>query len=820
MKSFQVTNKELQHVTLNSDVYHIAWYSNIRKQDNSLIQASDIEIGDSVVLSNGYFYLQSKVINPLSNFSDFLSTASNKQHVASYYKYIRTFPTGSENFNLCFAYKIVEFSYIWKNPKILNKLSQSVVSYSKSLIDYFLSDMSMNTFASSFDCISNSISQLKFLGHDILKIYNFNYTICLEDLGISLKTIKYPEMTQVYLSNSGVIEFVFLDQSSNYSILYTDEEVSLLRSEGDLKTLQKFYTAQHNLKEIEVDRREKLSSTKKENKEIIDMIVRQVKFSIENLIIDNSVNHTLQFLRARAVNVYELEEAIRSKNCSVCKSLKPKCFALDCKHFVCEQCLVGIVQEDTNGKIVLNDEEKKYCQASKCRVAGCFGVVKDEILPKVFSEYQEYKRAANARLRFNCANCSAQFEIDHFLLSCRHLCNQCALTSMRTNNFYCAMCGDYYKNEDINKLVMLKQECGGCKKVINVFKGFPEKICEHDLCINCLYKCSSNNKCIVDYKPVYITPSIAQYKIKNCMICSSQYNTMETYELYKSCICQVCEVCLMSQESISSCRNCYYPFAPECLEYLNKTFKKCQICYLYKYEYESVLIDPCSHNFCKDCIELSSSTNFKSRDIDSIIKCPECFNLIAPKQYDILFSKEIIEHIIAFKLEEKSDFLTCFKCKNYFKAIEKLRKQRCNKCEASNCLYCQEQYHEEEYDCKEKYLEERLREMEGFGDANGVSQCPGCRFPYTKNHQCDHVNCVNRKCGMIFCFKCSCVRAPVVAHGNHYHRPGCDYYSPFDGDDMYKGNCPKCVKTGKLCERPKDLKTKRRITKDEVEEVI
>jgi len=61
-----------------------------------------------------------------------------------------------------------------------------------------------------------------------------------------------------------------------------------------------------------------------------------------------------------------------------------------------------------------------------------------------------------------------------------------------------------------------------------------------------------------------------------------------------------------------------------------------------------------------------------------------------------------------------------------------------------------------------------------------------------------------------FCFPCSVIRSPTLAHGNHYHRKDCKWYQPwFDKngneifDDKIQKNCSECQRLGKLCERPK-----------------
>ena len=51
-----------------------------------------------------------------------------------------------------------------------------------------------------------------------------------------------------------------------------------------------------------------------------------------------------------------------------------------------------------------------------------------------------------------------------------------------------------------------------------------------------------------------------------------------------------------------------------------------------------------------------------------------------------------------------------------------------------------------------------------------VGQCPGCKTPYVKDKGCLHVKCLKDACRIDFCFQCSCIRSPTMAHGNHFHR--------------------------------------------------
>ena len=71
----------------------------------------------------------------------------------------------------------------------------------------------------------------------------------------------------------------------------------------------------------------------------------------------------------------------------------------------------------------------------------------------------------------------------------------------------------------------------------------------------------------------------------------------------------------------------------------------------------------------------------------------------------------------------------------------------------------------------------------------GARPCPCCAILNAGKDEaaCDHVTCYN--CGFEYCYLCDAPRAPVMAHGNHYHLEKCKYYSAKgeeDGDDIYR----------------------------------
>ena len=98
----------------------------------------------------------------------------------------------------------------------------------------------------------------------------------------------------------------------------------------------------------------------------------------------------------------------------------------------------------------------------------------------------------------------------------------------------------------------------------------------------------------------------------------------------------------------------------------------------------------------------------------------------------------------------------------------------------------------------------------GIDNGEVINPCPYCMQINTKlDTNCDHVKCYY--CSKDYCIAGACKREPTMAHGNHYHRPKCKYFSAYDGPDLPQPNhCSACkliLDNGgdHICLRPKDL---------------
>jgi len=93
------------------------------------------------------------------------------------------------------------------------------------------------------------------------------------------------------------------------------------------------------------------------------------------------------------------------------------------------------------------------------------------------------------------------------------------------------------------------------------------------------------------------------------------------------------------------------------------------------------------------------------------------------------------------------------------------------------------------------------RDLERFALQNGMKVCPRCRAILEKADEdsCDHMTCA--QCRHEFCWSCLADRRVIYAHGNHFHRPSCRFYSAYNGPNEYlPDRCVRCRLRGRACQ--------------------
>lgn len=137
---------------------------------------------------------------------------------------------------------------------------------------------------------------------------------------------------------------------------------------------------------------------------------------------------------------------------------------------------------------------------------------------------------------------------------------------------------------------------------------------------------------------------------------------------------------------------------------------------------------------------------------------------------------------------------SCLRCRRRFCTKCKLIWSAGHKCDVAQALI--------------HYREQLVTQLEfdEYAEPLGLKQCPGCDNACEKSDpdECDHMKCFS--CRKEFCWTCLADRTVILHHGNHYHRPDCRFFTPYDGVPTMEPGCEICAATGKPCEPPKLLK--------------
>lgn len=397
------------------------------------------------------------------------------------------------------------------------------------------------------------------------------------------------------------------------------------------------------------------------------------------------------------------------------------------------------------------------------------------------------------------------------------LCKPCILKSLQQKK--CVKCSRKLKRKEVSRLngvyFIVCKICGEGFEEDSIFK---DKACNCVICVGCYSRSieKGTTKC-----PICKTP----YDIADitCSGCSAVFDTGELYRI--DCKHNFCKSCLRSSlrsqmkdlKETLTCQLCQNPVDSNLLydlissrkieRYYNRIFDgpppqpkkyQCTIC-LEDYKIDDMRELTCNHMFCEKCITSHAEMMVKENTIVNGVTCPQCGDIIDGIIIQSILPRELFDKYSLFIIRKNMKLARCPKCQSEFESDRRLA--NCINCHYSFCVKCSQESHEG--DCDESVIRRLVESFLAKGER--VTQCPGCKTPYTKDENCEHVTCQNPECGIDFCFRCAAKRSPILAHGNHYHRPACQDYGAYDGPDNIEQDCSECKSTGNLCERPADL---------------
>ena len=236
---------------------------------------------------------------------------------------------------------------------------------------------------------------------------------------------------------------------------------------------------------------------------------------------------------------------------------------------------------------------------------------------------------------------------------------------------------------------------------------------------------------------------------------------------------------------------------------------------------ESNVILGCNHSFHKECISHQGETH-----IDTVVKTPilcwKCHTPIDGNILQQLMKPQVFNKYITKVIEAQNKKVYCPNCNTeHLEDATRLLQQApvwCQNCGFQFCVLCQAQWRGT-HDIKRCQFDEMQSQIRVLGQAMGhndvISQCPTCKVPFLKNNQREYGMCSTPNCPY-WNFCCSSLRRPCLSHSTHWHRPDCKHWVAGDiSAEPIKENCPECVRLGRRCNPPTQLKVPRRFDFDE-----
>lgn len=823
MQAFEVQRKDSNQIYIlySQQLYPIP-YTSIYTQNNSQATFADIEIGDQIIYNSSYYQLKLPSLSPIQKTDDFNKDLNFPSFISKTFNFYRQIILGVRNKNVAFAVKIVEYLCKRKNEYMKDKLRGILDGYSLQIIEYIVGSESDPE--SKMKWLEDNLGILYNLGNDLLMKFNKSDEEIAKGLDIQIKIITIPTLAIEVKNPGGAAKFNFYKSAENLGILYDNIESSYLQENKCEPFIESYEKLNIYKKEKAIELQASIKETKQELSLIQKILTSIVKSPPNPFPITENITNSLAYIKNFIPEISSFEALLQSNKCVHCHEVN-KVFQVQCKHKYCTACFTKIISSATQKLFVLNKIEKKDYQKAKC--IACNMDFSQNDIENELPGYKEYKQNSEERVNLTCVVCNATGKCNDFIVKCYHMCNDCLFENLRNGKKKCPECKSSLEKGK-PKYYSHRTQCDCCKKKFSSIRYFRKKLCKHNLCIDCLKSCDGN-KCMIDNQNFTSEISSLNLEVpstKTCEQCKNSYPYISSCDILKPCDCPLCDSCLLEKPNndpnpnlpfSSICKSCNMHFGKGLSSFANKHYKICSICYKISRDKDTYTIEECKHTFCHKCFDENIDINIRDGNAENVMKCPYCFIKFSGAQLSKLVKKEVQDKVMYLIMQKAGNYLNCANCKNEFMISSKDRKQQCPKCLSMTCMRCTDHFHDVgEEDCIEKFIAERIAEAEATNDPDGISQCPKCRLPYTKDPKCDHVKCIGFNCETEFCFRCSCVRSPTLKHGSHYHRPSCTHYSKYNAEDKYDPECSECFANKELCPRPAELRVPRRVSANEV----
>lgn len=777
-------------------------------EDNRVAEAVDLVEGDFLVVSGDHFIVKLPLMNELESSNDLRGFPKWANIV---FPYVRHYQKGGRNVFLAFGMRLIEW--------ILLNNDGELVGRARRLLNNGMGMRFLEFVEAIRIRIENCRTKIWYFADKMVYIDNFareikrnqEFSALCALLDVKL-TVYSLDMKQFITNETGSRKFDLLQIDNTWATLYTMQEfVELTQNPESIEFCKRVKEAAANTEKI----KENLLKSQK-NALVLDQALLNLTENYYFQADPDDFSNLMKYLQKRNYDTRLIQERIARSLCGCCKK-KGVLIELNCGDRLCKGCLVRISRDSFKSALGLRTDLIFRCSL-------CSQQINSNIIKEHYQDYDESLAEIEKKKTFTCT-CQFTGGKENFIGKCAHFCNKCIIMYIW---FYpdiksCYQCNWKYTDQELFQLKQIKKICPGCQKDLFFYNFFAYyRFCAHEFCLKCIKRCYFTKSCILGCGEIQNLPDISlEVQCENCGIFYEGFNT---FEILKNCSCRVCLPC-QAKNNLENCLICTRALGGsamyELLDFgsiMVKRLKKCLVCDRDWDIEKMITLINCQHEACIDCHRNAIKTNLDEMKFNDCLSCFQCKKEIDKAQLENVIKrsgKENWDRLNYFLIQ--SDLINCPKCTYPFIPDKSMKVHCMNaRCRYVFCKGCFQDYHPTG-SCKDLLINNALELLEKNFSVEGVSQCPRCRFPYIKNAGCEHVICLDPECKTEFCFNCSCIRSPTMAHGAHYHRPVCRFFNNYNGEgDKMKATCEECTRIGSLCLPPKNLKVRCRVSIEEV----
>ena len=371
----------------------------MRTSANTLIQASEVIPGDIFSADQAnILYAVKFTPNRCYSIKDLLQEGTYKPYIPSVFPKFRSFSGIAGDFNLSFTFKLFDYCFLYSNSTILDTLKYYVSELS-TCIDFYINKIALNNYEQAIFETMCTLDYLKYISDCIFQRFGNNLEDICSKLQVRVTIISTFNWKPTVYSQNGKFDLNFLNYSNCYDLIYTPKETSLMMNQSSIQLM-----LEPNRQEQRLFLDKELENSRKALADTLIIIEKFIGANVKN----GKQGDLIAILGRMNIGEEYRTKILDTINCLLCIHCQQPgdLVKLTCSHSLCRPHFIELVNRATNMKVVLNHQEENanlYCIKNLCGAQ-----IHQDVVKLNFPDYDNYAKAAEQRIKYQCISCKAQ----------------------------------------------------------------------------------------------------------------------------------------------------------------------------------------------------------------------------------------------------------------------------------------------------------------------------------------------------------------------------------------------------------------------------